>query len=126
MIHALLIREPEQPSAGTPGSLFVDGKFVCYTLEEFWKNNERRISCVPAGTYHCIKHSGSFKNVWRLLNVPNRTAVLIHAGNTLADTEGCILVGLARMETGILKSKAALDKLRSLIPGEFTLEIRNP
>lgn len=103
-----------------------------FTLEEPWQSNQRRISCIPAGTYKCKPHAWGpdrnkfhFQQVWEVTNVPNRKAILIHAGNTLADTEGCILVGL---EPGIFRvnhSRPAIQKLRDLIgQKEFTLVIK--
>ena len=60
-----------------------------FTLEEPWKNNLRTISCIPAGVYECVHHNGrKFKDVWKLTNVENRTAILIHSGNTTDDIEG--------------------------------------
>lgn len=77
-----------------------------YTLEEPWRDNERKVSCIPSGVYVCKPHSGTrFKNVWRLQNVPNRDAILIHTGNTTDDIEGCILVGC---DHGTLKGKKAV------------------
>jgi hypothetical protein len=88
-----------------------------YTLEEPWRNNERRVSCVPKGTYECKPHTGlRFQNVWRLHGVPNRDAILIHAGNTTDDIEGCILIG---MDHGVLRNKRAV--LRS---GEALKELQ--
>lgn len=100
-----------------------------YTLEEPWKDNQRGISCVPMGQYTCAPHNGTrFKNVWRLENVPDRTAVLIHAGNTTDDIEGCILVGLAhgtlQSKPAVLQSQRALELLRNRLGGQtFTLFI---
>lgn len=67
-----------------------------YTLEMPWLNNEVRRSCIPTGQYRCSPHSGArFKDVWHLHNVPNRSAILIHQGNTVKDIQGCILFGLS-------------------------------
>lgn len=111
---------------GTHGVLIGDGSFLCFTLEEPWRNNEPKISCIPEGVYKCKKHNGAkFSNVWEVLDVPGRSAILIHSGNTLADTEGCILVGLGTDAAGLTQSRAALMKLRSKLPDNFTLTIRN-
>lgn len=64
------------------------------TLERPWKNNEQNISCIPAGRYRCRKiRSPRFGNTYEITDVPGRTHVLFHAGNTIEDTQGCILVG---------------------------------
>ena len=36
---------------GTNGKLKCDGEFICYTIELPWKNNEKRVSCIPVGKY---------------------------------------------------------------------------
>jgi len=101
---------------------------LCVTLEESWLNNQRNISCIPEGVYRVVQHNGTkYKEVWRLENVPNRTAILIHAGNTEYDTEGCILVGqkfgVLGDKRAILSSKPALTELRRILPSEFMIEI---
>lgn len=50
-----------------------------------------------------------------LLNVPEFEGIRIHAGNTTADTSGCILVGLTRTENTILNSQAACKTLYPII-----------
>jgi hypothetical protein len=88
----------------TVGKLAVDGKFVCYTLEdkvreedgvpvEQWKVYAK--TAIPKGTYPVtITMSNRFKTMLPLLgNVPGFTGVRIHTGNSSKDTEGCILVG---------------------------------
>lgn len=88
----------------TVGKLSVDGKFVCYTLEdkvreedgvpvEQWKVYAK--TAIPKGTYSVsITMSNRFKTRLPLLaNVPGFTGVRIHTGNSSKDTEGCILVG---------------------------------
>ncbi len=64
------------------------------TLERPWADNERDISCIPAGRYRCRRlHSPKFGNTYEITEVPNRTHVLFHSGNTIEDTQGCILLG---------------------------------
>lgn len=115
----------KESAIGTLGTLVFQGETLCYTLEEPWRQNERKVSCIPEGRYYCVPHNGAhFKNVWHVTGVPNRDAILIHAGNTLADTEGCILVGLSPSPNGVAQSQAALAKLREKLPSEFWLEVR--
>lgn len=117
-----------QSAQGTFGVLLINGLPFCVTCEEPWKNNQKGVSCIPAGRYLCKKHSGPrFKDVWQLMDVPGRSAVLIHNGNTTADTEGCILVGqnYSRFSgiPGVGGSKLALEALRGYLPDEFWIDI---
>jgi len=88
---------------GVAGVLINGSRPICLTLEEEWKDNAKGISCIPNGSYLCQKvvtpHHGK---TYQVMNVPGRTSILIHSGNTEADTEGCILVG---KEYGILETK---------------------
>lgn len=115
----------ESAEIGTRGVLTdAAGNHLCYTLELPWLNNVPNISCVPKGVYGVVRHNGAkYKNVWRLLDVPGRSGILIHAGNTKADIQGCILVGLREYSLGVLDSRLAMDKLRSEFPETFVLEI---
>jgi hypothetical protein len=109
---------------GTFGVMVLNNVPVCTTLEDPDNGNQKNISCIPAGTYKCVRHNGTkYKGVWRLLNVPNREAILIHAGNTINDTEGCILVGQKFTPFGIGSSLLALNDLRDILPDDFTLTI---
>jgi hypothetical protein len=111
----------------TYGVLMMHDIPLCVTLERPWLDNKPKISCIPPGLYKCVPHSGEkFKDVWMLEDVPGRTAILIHAGNTTKDTEGCILVGRAFFAGGITSSMPVLDELRKTLPENFTLEIINP
>jgi hypothetical protein len=113
---------------GVFGVLMYRNRPLCVTCEDPWKDNQRDISCIPEGKYACKPHDGmKFANVWRLMNVPNRSAILIHCGNTQKDTHGCILVGQSFTtfgdQQGIAGSQNAMKLLRDTLPTEFTLEI---
>jgi uncharacterized protein DUF5675 len=113
---------------GTFGILSIFGKPTCVTCEEPWNNNIPNGSCIPVGTYHCIAHNGvRFTNVWELQNVSGRDAILIHSGNTINDTHGCILVGNAfgtlNGLPAITESLSTLNMLRGILPNEFDLII---
>lgn len=127
----LTLRRVAQSSAGTFGVLLQNKTPLCLTCEDPWNDNKTGISCVPAGNYKCVPHMGEkYKNVWRLEDVPGRSAILIHAGNTLEDTRGCILVGrsfaMFGNTPGVTNSKDALTYLQAKLPPHFELEIINP
>ena len=104
---------------------------VFCTLELPWRDNRRNISRIPPGEYDAIKYySPKFKRtVILLLDVPERTGIEIHPGNTIKDTTGCILVGSAWGEINndnnpdVTGSKQAMDRLLYLLPGEFRVKI---
>lgn len=110
--------------AGTFGKLMLGDEMLCYTLERLWQGNKSNESCIPEGVYKCIPHNGEhFKQVWEVTGVKDRKAILIHAGNTLKDTHGCILVGLSLVENGVTQSQLAIKKLRHFLPSNFVLEV---
>lgn len=113
---------------GTFGNIIMDGERLCVTCEDPWDDNAKGKSCIPAGIYQCKKHSGAkYQDVWEVCNVPNRTAILIHNGNTIDDTQGCILVGsqfgTINGKQAVLNSKKTLEMLRATLPDEFILHI---
>lgn len=50
-----------------------------------------------------------------VVDVPDRTDILIHPGNFPSDTLGCILVGQTKGTDYIGESRAAFDKLWPII-----------
>ena len=59
------------------------------TLERPWKNNQRGISCIPAGFYECRRvKSPKFGDTFQVMHVPNRSEILFHKGNLEDDTHG--------------------------------------
>lgn len=116
---------------GTFGAFLFNDIPICLTLERPWKDNRVGESCITTGIYDCVPHSGErFKGVWELTGVVGRTNILIHKGNTIKDTTGCILVGTRFYNfngiPGLAESAAALMKLKTYLPQNFKLEVKNP
>lgn len=111
---------------GCHGVLIYDsGVPICATLEEPWRDNARNISCIPTGTYSVTKYSGTrHKNAFWVHDVQDRDAILIHEGNTVANTAGCILVGTFAPH-GLDNSREAMRRLNIVLPREFILEVKN-
>ena len=110
-------------SGYTAGTMLVDGEFECYTLED--QVRDEKVfgeTAIPAGTYKVvISFSPHFKrDLPLLLNVPNYEGVRIHPGNTAADTEGCILVGVTRGIGSVGSSRIAFEALYSKIEAAWT------
>lgn len=101
---------------------------ICFTLELPWAENHPALSCIPEGKYDCIRHdSPDHPNTWEVTDVPNRSEILIHNGNTAKDTKGCILVGdsfgIIDGENAVLNSVMMLNKLRQVWPDNFALQV---
>lgn len=116
----LILKRVAYTKISTFGVMIYNDVPFIVTLEEAWRDNKRSISCIPTGRYLCRPYTSTkYKNVWELQDVPNRSKILIHAGNTHKDTEGCIIVGSQFQPVGavegVQQSKAALDELRVLI-----------
>jgi hypothetical protein len=134
-----LIREPSKDGA-TLGSLYIDGHWCCFTLEDVireqagqpvkaWKVPGQ--TAIPAGRYRLIvTPSHRFKRPLPLVvDVPGFEGIRIHPGNGPADTEGCILVGRDRVPGRVLQSRVAFEHLFAFLraaPGDLWLVIENP
>ena len=121
----LNLQRRQQINDATIGSISVDGKFCCFTLEDVVRTTGDKVNgatAIPAGQYQVIiNHSQRFdRDMPLLLNVPDFSGIRIHAGNTAADTAGCILVGLNRTGSMITQSRLAFDMLFDMIKGEIT------
>jgi uncharacterized protein DUF5675 len=124
---------------GTFSSLLLDKKHFCYFAELPWRENQRGISCIPAGTYRCsLVDSPRFGRVYELKDVPARSHILIHAGNYAGDkalgfksnSEGCLLPGSATGELAgqqaVTASRYSLKQLMDELFGEdFMLTIKD-
>jgi hypothetical protein len=105
--------------------------FNCYTLELPYNDNKKQVSCIPKGEYNVEKRqSTKYKNHFHVLDVPNRSYILIHQGNYNWHTKGCILVGKTLTDINgdglrdVTSSVATMNKLNKILPNYFKLEIR--
>jgi hypothetical protein len=65
---------------------------------------------IPAGEYPVVMGwSPRFeRNVPRVKDVPDRTDIEVHPGNSAADTKGCILLGLQQTDDSVRHSVEAV------------------
>jgi hypothetical protein len=120
-----LLLERTYSGEGVEGVLTFPNGDQFYTLERPWLGNERRISCIPGGEYLMKMRTsplvtrltgGDYTEAWEVMDVPGRTYILIHQGNYVRDTAGCILVGLSQgVESGgqpaVWSSRKAFDQV---------------
>ena len=102
----------------TTGVLYLGKERIAHTLEPRWRDlgKEQKVAgqtAILEGTYEiCLEVSARFKRLMPyLMNVPGFTGILIHCGNTVADTEGCILVGKRSVNDRLSMSRSAFNKL---------------
>lgn len=100
-----ILKRVTNTSRGTFGVL-IDENYIPFllTLEPPWMNNVHEISCIPMGSYKCQRtHHPKHGECFQVMNVENRSDILFHQGNTIKDTEGCIILG---KEFGYLYDKS--------------------
>lgn len=113
----------------TIGDLYIDDVWFSNTLEDKVRNipEEEKIhgqTAIPAGRYKVIlSYSPKFKRVMpEILNVPYFEGIRIHAGNTAADSAGCLLIGRNTERGKLTQSKLYYDKLFSILSDEKLTE----
>lgn len=125
----------------TIGHLYIDGVYFCDTIEdpdrgldqsmpitEIVKRKIKGDTCIPYGKYVLTidvvspKYSNTAKYPYakiangkmpRVLGVKGFDGILIHAGNTQKDTEGCLLVGYNKVKGQVINSQATWQKFYS-------------
>lgn len=129
----LLVKRVALKEDYTIGRLYINGEYFCDTLEDTVR--EEKIygkTAIPCGTYKITMDvvSPKFKDrSWakpydsklpRLIDVPNCEGVLIHVGNSAADTSGCLLVGQNKVKGQVINSTQTFMSLmeKHLIPAK--------
>lgn len=132
-MRAILVRL-EEGNNQTLGELNVysgiERLFSCKTLELPYVMNLTGISCIPKGNYTVVpRYSDKYKNHYHVLDVHNRTHILIHVGNYKTQTEGCILIGESFAYINddelldISSSRKTLKELIKVAPEGFKLDV---
>jgi hypothetical protein len=103
------------------------------TLELPWKDNERKVSCIPEDEYLVLKMPPTKKRKYQYFwvqNVPGRDSILWHPGNYTRQILGCILPGEEHTDIDkdgiidITNTTATLKMLTALMPDKFKLIIK--
>lgn len=118
----------------TLGTMYINDKFFCYTLEDFDRkfkqsqdeafiktNKIAKKTALPAGEYRLILSiSNRFQRLMpEVLNVKGFAGIRIHGGNTHENTEGCILIAKNRF----IDKPSAFGKIRNWIQGTMEVQL---
>lgn len=141
----LTLRRYPHGASATIGELSINGEPFCHVLEDL--PHEKKIAGetrIPAGTYYVlmtVSPAVAAGKLWSplkstelplLVEVPGYDGVRIHAGNTSADTRGCLLVGEWDGGEHITSSRKTLEELcdflvaAKAIKEPVTIEILDP
>lgn len=125
------------------GHLYVDGKYVCDTIEDVdrWMTQTmpdvqlKKLkvplqTAIPTGMYRVtlgvvspkFSQKPYYRNfcggrVPRLLNVPAFDGILIHMGSTEKSSAGCLIVGYNTIKGRVTDSQKAFEKLYNILCG---------
>lgn len=137
----LIVDRKWKKQSYTISNLIINGEVFCQVLEDADRGldssmtldkikelKKPSITAIPRGTYKVTLdiYSPKFGNrafykevcngkVPRLLNVKGFDGILIHAGNTNADTSGCLLVGQNKVKGQVINSQATFRELYKLL-----------
>jgi hypothetical protein len=128
----MLLRRETFTEKSTIGRLFINGRFICYTLEDVVRAPGIKIkkqTAIDEGCYNVrLTMSNRFKRVLPIIdNVPNFSGIRIHGGNFAKNTEGCILVGTNKGKDVIWGSSKELREILKELSGysQIFLSIHN-
>lgn len=118
----------ETGNQGTFGVLRINKEVFCVTLEPPDRANAKSVSCIPAQQYECGRVNSPSKGlVFEVKNVPNRSHILFHSGNTVDHTEGCIIlgssVGMIGKKRGVNLSKLTVAAFMETMKGHDSFHL---
>ena len=121
-----LVRVEENHRWGTFGNWIIGSEVFCVTLEPADLLNKQNVSSIPTQQYICKRYSSDkYPDTFQIMDVPGRDKVLIHSGNWIENTEGCILLAEhfrklkvnGQAKRGILNSGKTFDKFMKTMYG---------
>jgi hypothetical protein len=86
-----------------------------YTVERPWLNNAVGVSCIPVGVYYLSlrEYNRGGYDAYQVIDVPDRTYILLHRANWSHNVIGCIGIGmyagLIGKHLGVGSSRAAYE-----------------
>lgn len=120
----LVLQRLEFTDSATFGELTVEGYPLTLVTLELPNRDGKPGSCIPQGTYPVVLGpSPKFEHIdemWvrqyatqmpHIIQIPDRSLIMIHWGNEVAETDGCVLVGVYREGQDIASSRMAFDNL---------------
>ena len=138
----ILLKRIARKPKYTIGKLYVDGKYVCDTiedtdrglndnmsLEDIKKKKIKHQTAIPVGKYQVTINQVSpkfsqkefyYKNankgkLPRLLNVKGFDGILIHCGTNQDSSSGCLIVGENKVVGKVINSQATFIKLYKIL-----------
>ena len=111
-----IIRDTVAPTVPQTGKMSFGGN-TCDTLER--PNVDPEHACIPKGTYRVqMMMSPHFGVVLpHIMDVPGRSDILIHWGNTVVDSHGCVLAGVKVNALEITRSRETVERLVEWVEG---------
>ena len=117
-LEVLRVSSESDSSSGLVFDITNGRKFLCYSLEDEYRNDKiMHETRVPAGTYQIkLRKEGGFnarytkkygnfhKGMLHVQDVPGFEYILIHTGNTDEHTSGCLIVGDSQENNQLMKN----------------------
>ena len=121
------------PTTPVYGVFFIGHLPTFVTLELPYLDNQPNISSIPLGHYKLFlrpasKHlTADIGQAYELKDVPSRSDILIHVGNTVKDSNGCVLLGMSfgllGDVFGVTESIKAYRRMMKLLDGQTDLTL---
>lgn len=129
MLHFTILRKYRKETY-TIGQLYVNGEFLCNTVEDRDRglNNNMSASAIlkikvanetaiPTGTYVLVvSESPKFgRDLIEVRGVPGFTGIRIHKGSNANHSSGCIIPGINSIKGGVTDSQKYEEKLTKMV-----------